>query len=89
MSMEYVNLGKTGLKVSRICLGCMTYGELPAVIRRPPPVGAERGAEPALLRQALDLGINFFDTANVYSSGDSERVGGQVSEGEYAAREPW
>jgi 1-deoxyxylulose-5-phosphate synthase len=76
--MEYVNLGKTGLKVSRICLGCMTYGS--------PATGALKGGRHAwalneeqsqpFLRQALELGINFWDTANVYSSGDSERVVG-------------
>ena len=74
--MEYVNLGKTGLKVSRICLGCMTYGA--------PATGELKGGRHAwalneeesqpYLRQALDLGINFFDTANVYSSGASEEV---------------
>ncbi len=78
--MDYVNLGRTGLKVSRICLGCMTYGA-PATPeagqRRAARVGAERAAEPAVLRQALDAGINFFDTANVYSSGASEEVVGR------------
>jgi len=75
--MDYVNLGKTGLKVSRICLGCMTYGS-PA--KEGEPKGGrhywalnEEESRP-FLRQALDLGINFFDTANVYSSGDSEIV---------------
>ncbi len=77
--MDYVNLGKTGLKVSRICLGCMTYGT--------PATGELKGGRHAwtlneeesqpFLRQALDLGINFFDTANVYSSGDSEAVVGR------------
>lgn len=78
--MEYVNLGRTGLKVSRICLGCMSYGT--------PPEGAplrpgsntwslnEEQSAP-FFKQALDLGINFFDTANVYASGDSERVLGR------------
>ncbi|HWE85533.1 MAG TPA: aldo/keto reductase [Terracidiphilus sp.] len=74
--MEYVNLGRTGLKVSRICLGCMTYGS-PATGELKPGRQAwaldEKGSEP-FFRQALELGINFFDTANVYSSGDSERV---------------
>jgi aryl-alcohol dehydrogenase-like predicted oxidoreductase len=77
--MEYVNLGRTGLKVSRICLGCMTYGS-PAQGRLLPGRQAwalnEADSQP-FLRQALDLGINFFDTANVYSSGDSERVLGR------------
>ena len=74
--MEYVNLGRTGLKVSRICLGCMTYGS-PATGELKPGRQAwalnEDDSRP-YFKQALDLGINFFDTANVYSSGDSERV---------------
>ena len=75
--MDYVNLGHTGLKVSRICLGCMTYGS-PA--REGEAKGGrhywalnEKESQP-FFKQALDLGINFFDTANVYSSGDSEVV---------------
>jgi aryl-alcohol dehydrogenase-like predicted oxidoreductase len=77
--MDYVNLGKTGLKVSRICLGCMTYGA--------PATGELKGGRHAwtlneeesqpYLREALDLGINFFDTANVYSSGAGEEVLGR------------
>jgi len=77
--MEYVNLGKTGLKVSRITLGCMSYGSVP-----PGQITAGRHAwalkeddAQAFLRQALDLGINCFDTANVYSSGASEEVLGR------------
>ena len=74
--MDYVNLGKTGLKVSRICLGCMTYGS-PATGELKAGRHAwalnEEESQP-FFRQALDLGINFFDTANVYSSGDSETV---------------
>jgi 1-deoxyxylulose-5-phosphate synthase len=74
--MDYVNFGHTGLKVSRICLGCMTYGSpatgklLPG--RQPWALNEEESAP--FFRQALDLGINFFDTANVYSGGDSELV---------------
>jgi aryl-alcohol dehydrogenase-like predicted oxidoreductase len=77
--MEYVNLGKTGLKVSRICLGCMTYGA-PATGKVKPGSHAwalnDEESKP-FLRQALDLGINFFDTANVYSLGESENVVGR------------
>jgi aryl-alcohol dehydrogenase-like predicted oxidoreductase len=77
--MDYVNLGNTGLKVSRLCLGCMTYGA-PATGKPQPGRHAwtlnEFESQP-FLRQALDLGINFFDTANVYSSGDSEVVLGR------------
>ena len=77
--MEYVNLGRTGVKVSRICLGCMSYGAPPAGPLRP---GSnvwslnEEQSQP-FFRQALDLGINFFDTANVYATGDSEVVLGR------------
>ncbi len=77
--MEYVNLGRTGLKVSRICLGCMTYGTSPAGKLLPGRHAwslSEADSQP-FLHQALDLGINFFDTANVYSSGDSEAVLGR------------
>lgn len=73
--MEYVKLGRTGLEVSRICLGCMSYGE------------PDRGAHPwslnedesrPFIRKALELGINFFDTANVYSDGTSEEIVGRA-----------
>jgi hypothetical protein len=77
--MDYVNLGNTGLKVSRLCLGCMSYGA-PATGKPQPGRHAwtlnEQESQP-FLRQALDLGINFFDTANVYSSGDSEVILGR------------
>jgi 1-deoxyxylulose-5-phosphate synthase len=76
--MDYVNFGQTGLKVSRICLGCMTYGS-PATGKALP--GRQQWAlseseSIPFFRQALDLGINFWDTANVYSGGDSETVVG-------------
>ena len=69
--MEYVRLGSSGLKVSRLCLGCMRFGSgfdwmLPE----------EQSF--AIVRKALDLGINFFDTANVYSDGESERILGRA-----------
>jgi aryl-alcohol dehydrogenase-like predicted oxidoreductase len=77
--MEYIRLGKTGLKVSRICLGCMSYGE-PAKGALTPGSHAwtlnETDSQP-FLKQALNLGINFFDTANVYSRGASEEVLGR------------
>jgi 1-deoxyxylulose-5-phosphate synthase len=77
--MDYVNLGSSGLKVSRLALGCMSYGS-PAVGelkggRHPWALDEER-SQP-FFRQALELGINFFDTANVYSSGASEEVLGR------------
>src|ERR1700683_4595812 len=77
--MEYVNLGKTGLKVSRICLGCMSYGVAPARPLRPGSHAwalNEEQSQP-FFKQALDLGINFFDTANVYSVGSSEELLGR------------
>lgn len=76
--MEYSNLGKSGLKVSRLCLGCMSYGE-PTNERKPGRHAwtlNEADSQP-FLRQALDQGINFLDTANVYSSGDSEAIVGR------------
>ncbi|MBB3147965.1 aryl-alcohol dehydrogenase-like predicted oxidoreductase [Phyllobacterium trifolii] len=73
--MEYVRFGNTGLEVSRICLGCMSYGE--------PDRGnhawtlSEEKSRP-FIKQALELGINFFDTANVYSDGSSEEIVGRA-----------
>jgi aryl-alcohol dehydrogenase-like predicted oxidoreductase len=73
--MEYVRLGNTGLQVSRICLGCMSYGDpkrgnhswsLPEEQSRPH------------IRRALEAGINFFDTANAYSAGSSEEIVGRA-----------
>ena len=78
--MEYKNLGSTGLKVSRICLGCMTYGKAPAGQETGPGRHAwtlDEAASRPFLQGALDAGINFFDTANVYSSGASEEVLGR------------
>jgi aryl-alcohol dehydrogenase-like predicted oxidoreductase len=73
--MEYRNLGRTGLKVSRLCLGCMSYGV--------PERGAHAWTLPEdqgrpYLRRALELGINFFDTSNSYSDGTSEEILGRA-----------
>ena len=73
--MEYVKLGRTGLDVSRICLGCMSYG-VPERGNHPWTLG-ESDARP-FIQQALELGINFFDTANVYSDGTSEEIVGRA-----------
>ena len=73
--MDYVTLGNTGLKVSRICLGCMTYGE---PTRGNQPWSLDRDAATPFFAQALDLGITFFDTANVYSAGSSEEITGST-----------
>lgn len=71
--MQYVNLGKTGLKVSRLCLGMMTYGS--KTWRE--WILTEEEAKP-FVKKALDAGINFFDTADVYSLGESERITGSL-----------
>ncbi len=80
--MEYVNLGKTGMKVSRLCLGMMSYGS--KEFRE--WVLEEQDAKP-FVKRALDAGINFFDTADVYSRGESERVTGKLLKGLGVARQ--
>jgi 1-deoxyxylulose-5-phosphate synthase len=72
--MQYTRLGRSGLKVSRLCLGCMTYG---APTERWPWALDEKSSRP-FIRRALELGLNFFDTANVYSAGASEEVLGRA-----------
>ncbi|WP_020618169.1 aldo/keto reductase [Paenibacillus daejeonensis] len=81
--MKYIKLGRTGLEVSRICLGCMSYGV------------SERGTHSwtideersrPFIKQALEKGINFFDTANVYSDGTSEEIVGRALR-DYASRD--
>ncbi len=81
--MQFTRLGRTGLQVSRLCLGCMTYGE--------PSMGAHPWTLPEadsrpLIRQAVEAGINFFDTANIYSNGSSEEIVGRALR-EYAVRD--
>jgi aryl-alcohol dehydrogenase-like predicted oxidoreductase len=71
--MQYTQLGKSGLMVSRICLGCMSYGSS----KWRPWVLDEPEARP-FFRKALDLGINFFDTADMYSMGVSEEITGRA-----------
>jgi aryl-alcohol dehydrogenase (NADP+) len=73
--MDYTALGTTGLQVSRICLGCMSYGQPE---RGNQPWSLDKDAAQPFFRQALDAGINFFDTANVYSAGTSEEITGQT-----------
>jgi len=73
--MDYVKFGRTGLGVSRLCVGCMTYG-IPN--RGPHPWTLDEEKSRPLIKQALDLGINFFDTANVYSDGTSEEIVGRA-----------
>ena len=71
--MEYMNLGKTGLKVSRICLGMMTYGD-----PKWRPWVLDEQAGRSFIHRALELGINFFDTADMYSMGVSEEITGRA-----------
>jgi aryl-alcohol dehydrogenase-like predicted oxidoreductase len=78
--MDYVNLGRTGLKVSRLCLGCMSFGSS----KWRSWVLDEDVAKP-FFKAAVEAGINFFDTADVYSQGESERVTGTALK-EYAKR---
>jgi aryl-alcohol dehydrogenase (NADP+) len=73
--VKYIKLGRTGLDVSRICLGCMSYGD--GSLGRHPWALDEEAARPFFTR-ALDAGINFFDTANVYSRGSSEEFLGRA-----------
>jgi 1-deoxyxylulose-5-phosphate synthase len=73
--MQYTKLGKTGLDVSRICLGCMTYG---TPDRGAHPWTLNEQASRPFIQRALELGINFFDTANSYSDGTSEEILGRA-----------
>ena len=81
--MKYVRLGHTGLQVSRLCLGCMSYGEPE---RGNHPWTLPEAASRPFLKKALDAGINFFDTANVYSDGSSEEIVGRAL-ADYTRRE--
>ena len=72
--MRYLNFGNTGLTVSKLCLGCMTYGEA----KGGHDWTLDEEASRPLIRQALESGINFFDTANVYSAGSSEEIVGRA-----------
>jgi aryl-alcohol dehydrogenase-like predicted oxidoreductase len=82
--MEYVNLGNTGLRVSRICLGMMSYGKHES---REWAID-EAAAEP-IVRRAVEAGITFFDTADVYNGGQSEIVTGRLLRGLFGMREEY
>lgn len=73
--MKYVELGNTGIKVSRICVGCMSFG-VPSTDFLEWTLDYETSK--GIIKHALDLGINFFDTANVYSHGTSEEYLGRA-----------
>ena len=81
--MDYVRLGHSGLEVSRLCLGCMTYGA-PDRGNHPWTLGEEQSRP--FIKRALELGITFFDTANVYSDGTSEEIVGRALK-DFARRE--
>src|SRR3954452_8764972 len=81
--MEYTKLGNTGLDVSRICLGCMGFGDAQRWVHK--WVLNEENSRP-VIKRALELGINFFDTANVYSIGHSEEILGRALK-EFATRD--
>ena len=82
--MEYTRLGGTGLQVSRICLGMMSYGD-PALR----PWALEEDAAEPFVRRAADAGITFFDTADVYSSGVSEQITGRLLARTFSRREEY
>jgi 1-deoxyxylulose-5-phosphate synthase len=81
--MEYVKFGSTGIKVSRLSLGCMTFGD-PDRGNHPWTLDEEKSRP--IVRQAIEQGINFFDTANVYSDGSSEEITGRLLK-EFANRD--
>jgi aryl-alcohol dehydrogenase-like predicted oxidoreductase len=83
VNVQHVKLGRTGVAVSPLCLGCMTYG---APDRGNHPWTLDEEASRPLIRQALELGINFFDTANGYSDGTSEEFLGRAIR-DFAARD--
>ena len=73
--MRYTRLGKTGLEVSQLCLGCMAFGDVSTGERL---WALDEEKSKPIIRQALDAGINFFDTANQYSRGTSEQITGKI-----------
>ena len=73
--MKYVNLGRSGLKVSRLCLGCMSFG-VPE--RGMHAWTLDEEASRPIIKRSLESGINFFDTANSYSDGTSEEIVGRA-----------
>ncbi|HJV87377.1 MAG TPA: aldo/keto reductase [Noviherbaspirillum sp.] len=81
--MDIIKFGRTGMDVSRLCLGCMSYGE-PQRGSHPWTLNEEQSRP--FIKKALDLGINFFDTANIYSDGTSEEIVGRALK-DYASRD--
>jgi aryl-alcohol dehydrogenase-like predicted oxidoreductase len=82
--MEYVNLGRTGLRVSRVCLGMMSFGK-----HESRPWALDEGAAGPIVRRAVEGGVTFFDTADVYNGGESERVTGRLLPKLFGMREEY
>ncbi len=82
--MDYVKLGNTGLDVSPICLGCMSFGSAEGWVHN--PWALNEADSRAILKRALELGVNFFDTANAYAYGNSEEILGRAIK-DYANRD--
>jgi aryl-alcohol dehydrogenase-like predicted oxidoreductase len=82
--MEYVNLGRTGLRVSRICLGMMSYGA-----HESRTWALDEGAAEPIVRRAVEGGVSFFDTADVYNGGESEIVTGRLLSKLFGMREEY
>jgi len=82
--MDYVKLGNTGLDVSPICLGCMSFGAAEGWVHNPWALDEESSR--SIIKKALDLGVNFFDTANAYAYGKSEEILGRALK-DYANRD--
>ena len=82
--MNYVKLGNTGMDISPICLGCMSFGSAEGWTHNPWALNEEESR--VIIKRALDLGINFFDTANVYARGNSEEILGRALK-DYADRD--
>jgi aryl-alcohol dehydrogenase-like predicted oxidoreductase len=82
--MDYVKLGNTGLDVSRICLGCMSFGTAEGWVHN--QWALDEDDSRSIIKSALDLGVNFFDTANVYARGNSEEILGRALK-DYANRD--
>jgi aryl-alcohol dehydrogenase-like predicted oxidoreductase len=82
--VDYVNLGRTGLRVSRICLGMMSYGK-----HESRPWTLDEGEAEPIVRRAIEGGITFFDTADVYNGGESEVITGQLLRKLFGMREEY
>jgi aryl-alcohol dehydrogenase-like predicted oxidoreductase len=82
--VDYVNLGRTGLRVSRICLGMMSYGK-----HESRPWTLDEGDAEPIVRRAVEGGINFFDTADVYNGGQSEVLTGRLLSKLFGMREEY